>query len=208
METSLAQPSLRQLKPSSPSSVSNFDQQSPRFLVSSSIVLYRSSRNRVQPRQERCRRERYQAQGGARQESRSKSEQAHLGRGCGGKDQGQDLCLDRSPLVQEVPPKIPRPSTSCSALLTSCSGLLTFASPYLLAAGLLVMSLCRAMQFIFSMLKKVSAGEDANKAAKSAYDETLSHYHGFLVKKSFQVALMAAPGSDSMLKALGNDKVG
>jgi len=66
----------------------------------------------------------------------------------------------------------------------------------------------RAMQFIFSMLKKVSAGEDANKAAKSAYDETLSHYHGFLVKKSFQVALMAAPGSDSMLKALGNDKVG
>ena len=100
-------------------------------------------------------------------------------------------CLQRSPL----------PSTSCSARFT-------FAPPYLLTVGLRVMSLCRAMQFILSMLKKVSAGEDANKAAKSAYDETLSHYHGFLVKKSFQVALMAAPGSDSMLKALGNDKVG
>jgi hypothetical protein len=63
------------------------------------------------------------------------------------------------------------------------------------------------MQFIFSLLQKVCGGLDANKAAKEAYAETLSQYHGFMVKKSFEVGLMAAPSSDSMLPALGTDKV-
>mmetsp|Transcript_1477 Transcript_1477/g.3985 ORF Transcript_1477/g.3985 Transcript_1477/m.3985 type:complete len:202 (+) Transcript_1477:83-688(+) len=64
----------------------------------------------------------------------------------------------------------------------------------------------RAMQFIFTLLQKVSTGLDANKAAKEAYAETLAHYHGFMVKKTFEVGLMAAPSSDTMLGCLGNDK--
>ena len=63
------------------------------------------------------------------------------------------------------------------------------------------------MQFIFTLLKKVSGGLDANKAAKEAYAETLSKHHGFMVKKTFEMGLMAAPSTDSMLPYLGNDKV-
>ena len=63
------------------------------------------------------------------------------------------------------------------------------------------------MQFIFSLLQKVSNGLDANKAAKEAYAETLSHYHGFMVKNTFQMGLMAAPSSETMLPCLGTDKV-
>ncbi len=63
------------------------------------------------------------------------------------------------------------------------------------------------MQFIFKLLQKVAAGMDANKAAKEAYAESLSHYHNFIVKKSFEVGLMTAPSSDTMLPCLGSDKV-
>merc|ERR1712205_156832 len=63
----------------------------------------------------------------------------------------------------------------------------------------------RAMQFIFAIMKKVAAGQEANAAAKEAYEETLSAYHGFMVKKTFQMGLMGAPGTDTMLKALGSD---
>ena len=65
----------------------------------------------------------------------------------------------------------------------------------------------RAMQFIFTLLQKVAGGLDANKAAKEAYAETLSHYHGFMVKKTFEMGLMAAPSSETMLPCLGSDKV-
>ena len=61
----------------------------------------------------------------------------------------------------------------------------------------------RAMQFIFAIMKKVAAGQEANAAAKEAYEETLSAYHGFMVKKTFQMGLMGAPGTDSRLNALG-----
>ncbi|KAJ1472983.1 glycolipid transfer protein-domain-containing protein [Baffinella frigidus] len=50
----------------------------------------------------------------------------------------------------------------------------------------------RAMQFVFCLLKRVSKGEEANKAAQEAYKETLMAYHGFMVKKTSQVGLMAA----------------
>uniref|UniRef100_A0A7S0N890 Glycolipid transfer protein domain-containing protein n=1 Tax=Cryptomonas curvata TaxID=233186 RepID=A0A7S0N890_9CRYP len=63
----------------------------------------------------------------------------------------------------------------------------------------------RAMQFIFRLLEKVAAGTDANKAAKEAYAETLSHYHGFMVKNTFGVGLMAAPSTATMLPCLGSD---
>ena len=63
------------------------------------------------------------------------------------------------------------------------------------------------MQFIFTLLQKVAGGLDANKAAKEAYAETLSHYHGFMVKKTFEMGLMAAPSSETMLPCLGSDKV-
>lgn len=63
------------------------------------------------------------------------------------------------------------------------------------------------MQFIFALLEKVSAGEEANAAAKAAYEATLSAYHGFMVKKTFQMGLMAAPGTDTLLGALGSDQV-
>mmetsp|Transcript_35733 Transcript_35733/g.30041 ORF Transcript_35733/g.30041 Transcript_35733/m.30041 type:complete len:200 (+) Transcript_35733:29-628(+) len=63
----------------------------------------------------------------------------------------------------------------------------------------------RAMQFIFALMKKVAAGTEANAAAKEAYEETLSAYHGFMVKKTFQMGLMAAPGTDNLLKGLGSD---
>jgi hypothetical protein len=65
----------------------------------------------------------------------------------------------------------------------------------------------RAMSFIFMLLKKVSAGLDANKAAKEAYEETLALHHGFMVRNTFQMGLMAAPSTDSMLQCLGSDKV-
>ena len=61
----------------------------------------------------------------------------------------------------------------------------------------------RAMQFIFAIMKKVAAGQEANAAAKEAYEETLSAYHGFMVKKTFKMGLMGAPGTDSRLNALG-----
>jgi hypothetical protein len=63
------------------------------------------------------------------------------------------------------------------------------------------------MQFIFRLLEKVAAGTDANKAAKEAYAETLSHYHGFMVKNTFGMGLMAAPSTSTMLPCLGSDPV-
>ncbi len=63
------------------------------------------------------------------------------------------------------------------------------------------------MQFIFAMLQKVAAGTEANKAAKEAYAETLSKHHNFIVKKAFEVGLMGAPSTDTMLTCLGSDKV-
>jgi hypothetical protein len=63
------------------------------------------------------------------------------------------------------------------------------------------------MQFIFRLLEKVAAGTDANKAAKEAYAETLSHYHGFMVKNTFGMGLMAAPSTATMLPCLGSDSV-
>ena len=67
--------------------------------------------------------------------------------------------------------------------------------------------LSSAMQFIFFLLKKVSEGIDANKAAKEAYAETLSKYHGFMVRNGFEMGLTMAPSSATMLPALGNDDV-
>ena len=55
-------------------------------------------------------------------------------------------------------------------------------------------------QFIFALLKRVSKGEEANKAAQEAYKETLMQYHGFMVKKTFQMGLMAAPSTASSRK--------
>ena len=39
------------------------------------------------------------------------------------------------------------------------------------------------------------------------YAETLSKYHGFMVKKTFDVGLMAAPSTETMVKCLGPDQV-
>lgn len=63
------------------------------------------------------------------------------------------------------------------------------------------------MQFIFVLLDKVTKGKEANKAAKEAYYETLSRHHGFMVKKTFEIGLMAAPSTEAMLSCLGSDKV-
>ncbi len=63
------------------------------------------------------------------------------------------------------------------------------------------------MQFIFAVLLKVSEGTDGNKAAKEAYHETLSRHHGFIIKKAFEVGLMTAPSTETMLAHLGPDKV-
>mmetsp|Transcript_43498 Transcript_43498/g.85012 ORF Transcript_43498/g.85012 Transcript_43498/m.85012 type:complete len:200 (-) Transcript_43498:316-915(-) len=64
----------------------------------------------------------------------------------------------------------------------------------------------RAMEFVFTMLKKVSEGIDGTKAAKESYAETLSKYHGFMVKKTFDMGLMAAPSTETMTKTLGPDQ--
>ena len=61
--------------------------------------------------------------------------------------------------------------------------------------------------FIFTLLQKVALGTDANKAAREAYTETLSKYHNFLVKKSFEVILRAAPSTSTMLSCLGPEAV-
>jgi len=63
----------------------------------------------------------------------------------------------------------------------------------------------RALQFIFVLLEKVTGGLDANKAAKDAYEVTLMQYHGFMVKKTFQMGLMAAPSTATMFGCLGSD---
>jgi hypothetical protein len=63
------------------------------------------------------------------------------------------------------------------------------------------------MQFIFKLLQKVAAGMDANKAAKEAYAESLSHHHGYMIKKTFELGLMGAPSTETMLPCLGTDKV-
>jgi len=64
----------------------------------------------------------------------------------------------------------------------------------------------RAMEFVFTMLQKVCQGVDGTKAAKEAYAETLSKYHGFMVKKTFDMGLMAAPSTETMTKTLGPDQ--
>jgi hypothetical protein len=63
------------------------------------------------------------------------------------------------------------------------------------------------MLFIFTLLQKVAAGTDANRAAREAYTETLSKHHNYLVKKSFDVILMAAPSTPTMLSCLGPEAV-
>jgi hypothetical protein len=63
------------------------------------------------------------------------------------------------------------------------------------------------MQFIFVLLDKVTKGKEANIAAKEAYYETLSRYHGFMVKTIFEIGLLAAPSTEMMLSCLGSDKV-
>ena len=63
------------------------------------------------------------------------------------------------------------------------------------------------MQFIFTLLHKVAAGIVAYQAAKGAYAETLSKHHTFIVEKTFDMGLMAAPSTDTMLPCLGSDKV-
>jgi hypothetical protein len=65
----------------------------------------------------------------------------------------------------------------------------------------------RAMQFVFAVLLKVSEGTEGNQAAKEAYYETLSRHHGFVIKKAFEVGLMTAPSTETMLAYLGPDKV-
>mmetsp|Transcript_18016 Transcript_18016/g.43781 ORF Transcript_18016/g.43781 Transcript_18016/m.43781 type:complete len:99 (+) Transcript_18016:406-702(+) len=62
------------------------------------------------------------------------------------------------------------------------------------------------MEFVFTMLQKVCQGVDGTKAAKEAYAETLSKYHGFMVKKTFDMGLMAAPSTETMTKTLGPDQ--
>mmetsp|Transcript_5682 Transcript_5682/g.10875 ORF Transcript_5682/g.10875 Transcript_5682/m.10875 type:complete len:199 (-) Transcript_5682:304-900(-) len=73
------------------------------------------------------------------------------------------------------------------------------------AASLALLWLKRALQFIFVLLEKTTGGKDANKAAKEAYEVTLMQYHGFMVKKTFQMGLMAAPSTATMLGCLGQD---
>eukprot|EP00286_Rhodomonas_abbreviata_P025377 CAMPEP_0181297502 /NCGR_PEP_ID=MMETSP1101-20121128/5274_1 /TAXON_ID=46948 /ORGANISM="Rhodomonas abbreviata, Strain Caron Lab Isolate" /LENGTH=199 /DNA_ID=CAMNT_0023402443 /DNA_START=231 /DNA_END=830 /DNA_ORIENTATION=- len=73
------------------------------------------------------------------------------------------------------------------------------------AAAIALLWLKRALQFTFLLLEKVCGGMDANKAAKEAYEETLMAFHGFMVKKTFQMGLMAAPSTATLLKALGDD---
>ena len=63
------------------------------------------------------------------------------------------------------------------------------------------------MQFIFTLLQKVSSGVEANKAAKQAYAETLAQHHGFIVRKAFEAGLSTAPSTNSLLSCLGADKV-
>jgi hypothetical protein len=63
------------------------------------------------------------------------------------------------------------------------------------------------MRFIFAVLLKVSEGTEGNQAAKEAYHETLSRHHGFIIKKAFEVGLMTAPSTETMLLYLGPDKV-
>lgn len=73
------------------------------------------------------------------------------------------------------------------------------------SASIALLWLKRALQFIFVLLTKVTEGMDANKAAKEAYETTLMQYHGFMVKKTFQMGLMAAPSTATMLGCLGAD---
>ena len=63
------------------------------------------------------------------------------------------------------------------------------------------------MQFIFVLLFKVTEGIEASQAAREAYCETLAQHHSFMLKKTFEVGLMAAPSTDDMLSCLGSDKV-
>lgn len=63
----------------------------------------------------------------------------------------------------------------------------------------------RALEFVFGLLEKVTEGQEANKAAREAYDQTLSRHHNFMVRKTFQVGMMAAPSTATMLRSLGDD---
>ena len=63
------------------------------------------------------------------------------------------------------------------------------------------------MQFICKLLQKVAAGEDASKAAKEAYTESLSHHHSYITRKAYEMGLAAGLSTDSMLSSLGSDKV-
>ncbi len=64
------------------------------------------------------------------------------------------------------------------------------------------------MQFIYKLLQNVAAGGDANKAAKDAYAETLSHHHSIVTRRGYEMGLATGLFStDKMLSSLGPDKV-
>lgn len=80
-------------------------------------------------------------------------------------------------------------------------------------ATLALMWLKRGLRFIQALLQSISDGERDEKNpnlikvnALKAYDISLKKYHGWVVQKLFQTALIAAPYRDDFLKALSKGK--
>ncbi|XP_008324095.1 glycolipid transfer protein-like [Cynoglossus semilaevis] len=78
-------------------------------------------------------------------------------------------------------------------------------------ATLALMWLKRGLRFIQILLQSLADGErDENKPnyihtnIKKAYEQALKRYHGWVVQKVFQAALLAAPYRSNFLKALSN----
>ncbi|NP_001084618.1 glycolipid transfer protein B [Xenopus laevis] len=76
-------------------------------------------------------------------------------------------------------------------------------------ATLALMWLKRGLKFIQVLLQSISDGERDDQNPNlikvnitKAYDIALKNYHGWLVQKFFQTALIAAPYKDDFLKAL------
>mmetsp|Transcript_3618 Transcript_3618/g.8993 ORF Transcript_3618/g.8993 Transcript_3618/m.8993 type:complete len:446 (-) Transcript_3618:66-1403(-) len=61
----------------------------------------------------------------------------------------------------------------------------------------------RALRFICAFLREVADGKETTSAAGLAYSRTLAHYHGWLVRGAFSMAMKSVPYRNDLLKQLG-----
>lgn len=71
------------------------------------------------------------------------------------------------------------------------------------AASDALLWLKRALRFICAFMSEFADGKETATAAGLAYSRTLAHYHGWLVRGAFSMAMKSVPYRNDLLKQLG-----